>query len=357
MDRLEKVYTALRKPVDAIIIKNEGRISPNHIYITGSYSRACQNSVLVVRRESIDLVISRLEEGNEYPEHVNVHVVDRKEDVQKLLRELIPEGSTVGYESTNISYRSFNALRRLLAKRKFIDVSNDLLRARFKKDKEEIGRIEMACKIADRAMEKAIDMLEEGIKEKEISIEIEHAMLRYGADEKAFDSIVAFGENSAIPHYAPGERRLKDGDMVIIDIGANYRGYVSDLTRSFVFGKAKRGQKRMHEVIVEAQELAAESIKEGEKFAKVHRKVQKFVEENGFGKHFLHSTGHTIGIEVHDGFSIGGKSKERFVSGNVFTLEPGIYVSGFGGVRLEDVFVLERGELRQLTKAPKVVEL
>jgi len=222
------------------------------------------------------------------------------------------------------------------------------------KTAEEIQLIQHACDIGDSTFKFILTRIKKGISEKELGYLLDNFIREQGF-EPAFKTIVAFGENSAVPHHQTGERKLKKGDFVLLDFGVSFKNYCSDMTRTLVFGKASSKQKKIHQTVKQAQQKAFEYLKQNfkkvkgnelDKIARVH------ILDQGFPS-IPHSLGHGIGIEVHEHPYLSMNSKEILKAGMVFSIEPGIYLPGFGGVRIEDLFVIGENEVKQLTASQK----
>jgi Xaa-Pro dipeptidase len=222
------------------------------------------------------------------------------------------------------------------------------------KDETEIRFIKNACKISDKIIKKIPDILQIGLKEYELAAEIEYLMIKNGADKPAFETISSFGKNSSQPHYSHGKNKLKEGDFVLCDFGACYKKYNSDITRTFIFGKASSKQKEMYDVVLKAQEIGFESVKLGVKASQVHKKVSSFINNTKYKNRFIHSTGHSLGLSIHDGdFRIGADCELKIQENMVFTIEPGVYVPGYGGVRIEDDVLIKKDKIEILTKSTR----
>lgn len=220
------------------------------------------------------------------------------------------------------------------------------------KDEEEIDLIRKAASITSRGMEKAFEVIREGMSERELAAEIEYAMRKHGSDGVAFDTIVASGLSTAFPHGGCGDRRIESGDLVVIDIGAKYRGYCADLTRTLIVGESSSKQSMIYKTVKVAQEMAIQNLKANVKASHVDSVARDYIENKRYGEYFVHSLGHGVGLEIHELPNLSPKSQEPLKAGNVVTVEPGIYIVGFGGIRIEDtVLVLEDGAER-LTEAP-----
>ncbi|MCK5124953.1 MAG: aminopeptidase P family protein [candidate division Zixibacteria bacterium] len=234
-----------------------------------------------------------------------------------------------------------------------IDCKNMLEDIAIIKDKYEIENLRQAAKISDSAFERILGFLRPGITEKEVGAELEYQMKMLGAEKEAFSTIVASGFRSAMPHGVASSKKLEKGDFITFDFGAIYNGYVSDMTRTVVLGKATTRQKKVYNTVLKAQMAGVKKVKAGVAGKAVDDVCRKIITKAGFGKNFGHGTGHGIGLEVHSGPRLSPISKDILKSGMVVTVEPGIYITGWGGVRIEDDVVVRPGGCTILNKSPK----
>jgi len=221
------------------------------------------------------------------------------------------------------------------------------------KDKSELVSIVKAVDIADIAYERILNLVAPGIRERELAAELEYQMVMLGSEKAAFETIVASGFRSAMPHGTASEKKLKKGDFVTFDFGATIAGYVSDMTRTVVVGKATSRQKKVYQTVLKAQLAGIRKIKAGVSGKAVDSVCRRIITRAGYGKKFGHGTGHGISIEVHSGPRLSPLSGDKLKVNNVVTVEPGIYISGWGGVRIEDDVVVTRTGCRVLNQAPK----
>ena len=230
---------------------------------------------------------------------------------------------------------------------------NDLIRElRSVKDKQEIKLIREACRIAGVGMQTAKEIMWLGTKERDAAAEIEYSMRKAGSDGVAFETIVASGPTSAFPHGSNLERTIQDCDFVIVDIGATYRSYRSDITRTFIASKATNKQARIYDAVKLAHEKALGTIKPKVAANEVDKSARQVIEEAGYGEFFVHNLGHGVGLEVHEAPILSPDSKDILAAGNVVTDEPGIYVPGLGGVRIEDTVLVTKNGAEILTVGP-----
>ncbi len=220
------------------------------------------------------------------------------------------------------------------------------------KDEEEIKLMRKAAKLTSAGMKVAYETLAPGWKEKDVAAEIEYAMRKKGSDGTSFETIVASGESSVYPHGGCSDRKIREGDLVVVDLGAKYNFYCSDITRTLVAGKPSGKQKRLYQIVKSAHGEAFDAIRPGAMGYDVDGKARKIIDEAGFGEYFVHGLGHGVGLEVHEPPTLSISSKDVLMEGNVVTDEPGIYIVGYGGIRVEDTVMVTKTSAEKLTDAP-----
>lgn len=223
---------------------------------------------------------------------------------------------------------------------------------RIRKSRGEIDRMSHAADVACRALEETLGRVEEGMTELEITAELEYRLRRAGSEGPAFESIVAVGPRSALPHARPSGRALSEGDLLLLDFGAVVDGYRSDITRTVVAGRPSDWQVAVHGAVLEAHDAAVASVQAGAAAAAIDAAARDSLAEAGYGEYFGHSTGHGLGLEVHEDPAVSWRSEAVLRVGNVVTIEPGVYLPGRGGVRLEDDVCVEEAGARTLTDFP-----
>lgn len=263
----------------------------------------------------------------------------------------------IGFEDEYLSVSTFTQLKRSLEGIEFIPVSKQLSLKRAIKTEEEISRIAASQVVAQKALTKAVGNLKPGITEKEFAAEILYEMQMLGADNMSFDIIVAFGANSAMPHYKTGNKKLEKNDMILVDMGAKMNGYCSDMTRTFSIGDVGEQLKELHQLVLEAQLLAIKGIKAGITGREADAIAREFFKANGYDKEFGHSLGHGIGIEVHENPRLSATCEDILQPNMVVTVEPGLYIEGVGGVRIEDMLVVKEDGNLNLTNMNKNLNL
>ena len=306
--------------VDAIVIKTPDE---NFFYFTRRYG-TWENSYAIIFPEKVEIIAPPLEEGK-------AHFYKNKDEMEKLLKEFL-NVARVGFNGEKLSYRDYRYLKSI-TKARFVDVSKELKRMRLVKRKEEIEAIYKANRIT-RSVVENIEM--DGKSEKELAAEIECGFLRKNATN-AFPTIVAFGKHTASPHHLPSRKRFVT--PALIDAGAKYMGYCADLTRSFVKGRGKK----LYEIVEEALYMAIDEMEEGRKAGDVYEIVEKFFEKHGYK--MRHALGHSIGINVHDGFSLSKKADFMLEENMVFAVEPAVYLKNYG-IRIEEDVVIKAGKAR-----------
>lgn len=223
---------------------------------------------------------------------------------------------------------------------------------RIVKSSAEIGAIERAQEITDKAFEEILPLIREGIAEYELAAKLEYAILSKGA-KLAFDSIVAFGENGSSPHAHRSDRRLKKGDFVTMDFGAKWQGYCSDMTRTVALGEITDMQRKAYQSVLAANIEGVAAVKAGVACKDIDAKIRKLLAKDGLDKFFVHSLGHGVGIDIHELPNLSPRSELTLQCGNVVTIEPGVYIEGAFGIRIEDMVVVEEGGCIDLTRSDK----
>jgi Xaa-Pro dipeptidase len=253
---------------------------------------------------------------------------------------------TLNIESWEVLTKSFGSEKTLATDPTFI---RDLRKV---KDVEEIKLMRKAAELTSEGMHVARETLAAGMREYEVAAEIEYAMRKQGCSGTAFDTIVASGVSSAFPHGGCSDRTIQKGDLVVVDVGATYKSYRSDMTRTFVAGNPSGKQKKLYQTVKTAQDKAFEAVKPNVKAADVDVAARKVIADAGYGEYFVHNLGHGVGLEIHEPPTLSPDSKDVLAAGNVVTVEPGVYLVGYGGIRIEDTLLVQRNGAEKLTKGP-----
>jgi Xaa-Pro aminopeptidase len=275
------------------------------------------------------------------------------EGLSDLINDLGLRG--IGFEPHNVTYGTYRELAEKISAGELISIDERIRNIRAVKDDEEIGRIKRAIDIASKSLRENIWRITPGTQEREIALELEFSMRRNEAENIAFDTVVASGGRAALPHGKASEKRIDKGDLVIIDFGSRYRGYYSDETCTFFCGKLNRRQKEVYQIVKDAHDKAIASIRPGRKAMELDAIARSWIKEAGYGDYFGHGTGHGVGLAVHENPVIGPESKDILEEGMVFTVEPGIYIPGWGGVRIEDMVLVTENGCEVLTGLSKEI--
>jgi Xaa-Pro aminopeptidase len=283
-------------------------------------------------------------------------VIEHKKKIEGLSDLINDLGlNRVGFEAQGLTYQAHRELAEKISGGQLIPVNERIKNIRAVKDEEEIGRIKRAIEIASKSLRENAWRVTPGNQEREIALELEFSMRRNGADNIAFDTIVASGARSALPHGRASEKRIGAGEFVIIDFGARYRGYYSDETCTFSCGKPNRRQEEVYHIVKDAHDKTISSVRPRMKAVELDAVARDWIRNAGYGDYFGHGTGHGVGLEVHENPVIGPESEDVLEEGMVFTIEPGIYIPGWGGVRIEDMVLVTKSGCEVLTALSKEV--
>ena len=265
----------------------------------------------------------------------------------------IPE-RIIGIEEEKIQLKQYRNLKRKLSReQEFVEMQKNIDSLRRVKDKDEIRRIAAAEQIGDAAFSYILPKIRAGVTEKELALEIEFFMKKQGASALAFDTIAASGLRSAMPHGVASDKAIEKGDLLTLDFGCVYEGYCSDMTRTVAVGAVNDRQREIYDIVLNAQLAAIEAAKAGKTCSYVDGVARKIITDAGYSKNFGHGLGHSVGIEIHESPSFSPKCNDVLKNGYVITVEPGIYIEGFGGVRIEDLIVVQDNKAQNLTASPK----
>ncbi len=350
-DRLSRLRKALwAKDLDAVLIT----CPENRFYLSGflaedvglNESAGC---LLVTRSENLLLTDGRYVEQAR-AQAPSFHVLLYKRGLPSLVARLFKELDIkrCGYEPAFLSCSVFKKIKKAVYPAVFTEFGDLVFRMRAIKDDQEIGKIKRAQQLAEGVFEEVTGKLKAGMSEKEIAFEILHG-LYMEADGPSFSPIVASGPNSALPHAVPTDRRIGKGEPVIIDMGARFEGYCSDMTRTLFLGEPEPFFKKIYKVVKEAQEAAQRFIRAGVSGRQADLSARQVIGNYGFESYFCHGLGHGVGIAIHEPPALSYRNRKRLKSQMVVTVEPGIYVPGRGGVRLENMAVVAENGIEIIT--------
>jgi len=268
----------------------------------------------------------------------------------------------LGFEPADLTFLAYRILRKVVTglpaeQRPRLVATTDLVEElRGVKEPGELAAIQAAIDLGDAAFDNVAARMEPGWTEKQAAWEIEKYMREHGGEAVSFETIVAGGPWAAMPHAYPRDRALEQGEMVVIDMGVRLDGYCSDLTRTLFLGRPDDQFKKVYDIVLGAQLTAEELVQAGMSGVEAHNLAHRVIEEAGYGENFGHGLGHGVGLAVHELPSLARTSKDVLAEGMVVTIEPGIYITGWGGVRIEDMVVIQNGRARVMTRAPKLLD-
>lgn len=336
-----------KKSVEGILF-----FSPENIrYLTGF--SGSEGYLLAGKDELLLLVDSRyITQAQEETHGCRVSLVDK--GITGAAAQFSPLGlRRLGFEAEGISVARFAQLQKGMKKVELVPIKDELDRLRGSKTAEEIAWITKAVQVAEEAWQECLELVKPGVQEADLALELEYQMKKGGGERMAFDTIVASGAQAALPHAQPTTRPVAQGDLLLFDFGCRYRGYCSDESCTMIVGRATEEQKRIYGIVKDAHDRAIEQVKPGKRLAAIDAAARDHIHHAGHGAHFGHGTGHGVGLGVHEWPVVGKDSPDVAEQGMVFTIEPGIYIPGWGGVRIEDMVVVTADGCEVLTTISK----
>ncbi|MDD5692014.1 MAG: aminopeptidase P family protein [Candidatus Omnitrophica bacterium] len=338
--RLESTYSQLKqRGLDSLLVSLPANIS----YLTESLSR--DSYLLVSEKGNIYFTDSRYtEEAGSFLKD-NAKLKECNGPVFKCIAQAGLELGLkrMGFEERHLAFAEFAKIKEYSKGSFELMPTHGIIEdKRQVKDKQEIAKLKKATRITALALRHIRKFLKPGIKEVEVAAELERFIRYQGARASAFDIIVASGHNSSQPHHLSGPRKLKDKESVLIDFGVDFQGYKSDLTRVFFLGKIKVLVRKVYDIVLSAQELAIKRIRPGAEMAEIDRVAREYIAAKGYAGYFTHNLGHGFGLEVHEDPRISAREASALKPGMTFTVEPGIYLPGKFGIRIEDMVLVTR---------------
>ncbi|MCL2296063.1 MAG: Xaa-Pro peptidase family protein [Methanomassiliicoccaceae archaeon] len=340
------------KGLDAVVILNDGSpfLDSTFWYLSELAGGSFESSMAVVGKDGgLDIIVSALEEETAMSGKGRVHVYRTREERDNYLREALKGTGKVGFNIHSASYSMVNYVKKTVKGIKVADASSAVSLTTSVKDRKEIELTRKACTISSQVAKEIPDMLSEGITEKEMAFRMDVRMRELGGTGNAFDTISAFGANSSKPHHAPTGYKLRKGDTALFDFGTKYDGYCSDMTRTVFLSKPPDILERAYEIVLEAQTTGIEKYMEGALAKDADLAAREVIDGSEFKGKFIHSFGHGIGMEVHQDISVSPRSEHVLKAGNVVSAEPGIYIPGIGGIRIEDTCLITKNGCERLT--------
>lgn len=346
-------------PVDDVF----GRHAANRRYLSG-FTGSAGAAVVTGERAilAVDFRYIEQAEGESVPLGFEVLRIAGRERTSfaEVVRHAGLAGKRIGLSKADLSYQAYLAIEEAVAEMpaaerpEVVPAPPIIENLRARKSPAELAALQRAIDVADRALTVVQETIRPGQTEREIALAVELAVRQCGGDAVSFDTIVASGAHGAMPHATPRDAPIEAGEPLIIDMGAWVGGYCSDLTRSFTPGEASPRFREIYEVVFEAQRNAIERVEAGMSGRDAHELAAAVIARAGYSERFGHGLGHGVGLEVHEAPYLGPTSEDTLEDGMVFTIEPGIYLPGWGGIRIEDVVVLEEGRARVLSHAAKL---
>lgn len=354
--RIPRIYSGLTGQIDAILLMNgeEPHKDLSFFYATGYDSGLFEGCIAILWPDGgVEVLSSALEETSARARDVPVKVYSKKSQRDLMLKESLRGMKSIGINGAALTVRDLEEIKRSMPGIKTIDVSSAIEKARLVKDEEEVERMREACRIASRVADEIPNFLEVGMKEYEAAAEIVYMMQRKGASSISFETISCFGKNSAEPHHMPDDSILTKGSFALFDFGAKFRLYCSDITRTFIAGKATKQQVEMYHTVLEMQRVGLENIRAGVNGMEVDAAARAVIERSGTKGTMPHSLGHGLGLSVHDGGRMAPEVDLKLEENMILTVEPGLYIPGYGGIRIEDVVRVKANGCDVLTTASK----
>jgi Xaa-Pro dipeptidase len=353
----------LRSKLDAVIL-NPG---PTLTYLTGAQFHLMERPVVLFVAPGHDpvLVLPELElpkvdllpykaQAIAYGESPS----EWENAFRRAAQALGVDGKRIGVEPRQLRLLEFNYVKLAAPEAEFSDASEALSQLRLRKDKAEVDAMRRAVKIAQDSLEATIPIIKIGMTERELAGELVIQLFKHGSDpELPFSPIVSGGPNAANPHASPSERKLQAGDLLVVDWGAAYGGYISDLTRTFAVGEVDAECQKIHKIVQEANAAGRAAGKPGVPCANVDIAARDVIEKSGYGKYFNHRTGHGIGMEAHEDPYMRGDNLQLLEPGMAYTVEPGIYLPNRNGVRIEDNMVITENGVECLSNMPREIRV
>lgn len=350
--RIEKIAELVRsRNCDAIILFNES----NMHYICGF---SPSEGVIIVTKngDGYHIVDSRYTEAATiYSKRNGLKVKEISSSFADEVLDIFTQNAvkTVLFENETISYAAYKRYRDTLKDVDFIELGDGLAQLRNVKDIDEIEMIKRANDIAEKSFMQLLDEIKPGRTEKELAALFDYIMAKNGSDGVSFDTILLTGSHTSMPHGVPDDRKIKDGDFVLFDFGATYKGYHSDMTRTVAVGHATDEMTEAYNLVLRAQLAGIKALKDGARCSDVYMAAYNVLNEKNMAQYFRHSLGHGVGLDIHEGYNASPKSKDTFTVGNVTSIEPGIYIPDKFGIRIEDLLYISPRGRENLSKVTK----
>lgn len=350
MDRVKRLMEKVSlKPTEGILIHK----SSNVFYLSGFAGEG-----LLVIAQGLQAIVTDfryVEQAQRQAPGWQVHSIDKSIKHIALSAQLLQALSVtmLYYEDDHVTVKAFQAMQESFPGITFTPLSLVPEQLRAIKDAQELALIEHACAISCEAFDYTVGQIKPGMTEKGIQLTLDFKMLTLGADGLAFSTIVASGPNGSLPHAVPGERKIQRGDLITLDFGAKYQGYCADMTRTLALGEPGEKLRHLYKTVLEAQLICQEALAPGKDCRAIDQMAHDIIDREGYGPYFGHGLGHAVGIDIHEEPRLSQTAAATLEPGMVMTVEPGIYVPGLGGVRIENTCVITQTGARSLVTAPR----
>lgn len=348
--RIKKLWRLVDSNLDGMLIT-----SPENVRYLSGFS-GTEGTLILSRSNGFFLTDGRYTtQAKEQVKNLTIVIFKEKwQEISQILKRL--KITFLGFESRNLSVAFQEELEKVASPIVLKPYAEALDALRYVKDADEIRVLKKAARIAAEGLKEAIPLIKPGVSEIDIAAELEYRMRKKGASNIAFQTIVASGFRSALPHGVATKKKIAKGEFIIIDYGIVYHGYVSDETCTFVVGIPTKKQKKIYDIVKKAHDLAVKAIAIGKPLKEIDAVARRYIDKMGYGKYFNHGTGHGIGLGVHEPPMVSYRSKETIKRGMVFTIEPGIYIPKWGGVRIEDTIVVKSTGCEMITQSDKILQ-
>lgn len=333
---------------DSFLITN-----PKNIYYISGFTGTSAVLFITMQENFLITDFRYIQQANEQASNFNI--IECKNNLWDLVMGIIKKYNIInmGFESHHITYKIYVEMYNKIENVYLFPREDYIEKIRSIKTKEEISLIEKAAQITDDAFNHILGIIKPGISEKDLAFELEYFMRKCGADGLSFDTIVASGYRSALPHGVASAKKIENGDLLTFDFGCIYKRYCSDMTRTIVVGSASEEQRKIYQIVYNAQKLAREYLKAGLSGEAVDLKAREVIDRAGYSNMFGHGLGHGVGLEVHENPRLAPGVKKQLEKNMVVTIEPGIYINNFGGVRIEDLVVVTDDGCKELSNSTR----
>lgn len=347
MERAKKLLEAMG------LDEHEGVLvyNPSNMFYLSGYTG--EGLVLITRKACAIVTDFRYtEQAEKQAPGFQVHMTERGRCHEAIANELCRDAKvdTLYYEDDYVTVRTFEGCRKHMPGMEWKSTAGAVEKLREVKDEHELSLIAEACRITGEAFERLLPNIKEGMTEKELALMLDFDMMSHGASAPSFSTITAGGAHGSLPHAVPGDYRIRKGDMITFDFGARFGNYCADMTRTVALGNPSDEMRRVYQVVLDAQQMSQDAVAAGKCCRDIDSIARDYIDANGYKGRFGHGLGHSVGIDIHENPRFSQACEDILKPGQVMTVEPGIYLPGIGGVRIENTVVVREGGCEPLTK-------